>query len=101
MDNDKDRIVAGSIQSEDLENEITLRPRWLKEYIGQDKTKEKLNIFIQAAKEKRTFRSCVAFWSSWFRETTLANIIANEMGVNIRVTSGPAIERPGFSKHIN
>ncbi len=53
MDNIKERIVAGSIQNEDLDNEITLRPRWLKEYIGQDKTKEKLNIFIKAAKERK------------------------------------------------
>ncbi|NMB26560.1 MAG: Holliday junction branch migration DNA helicase RuvB [Tissierellia bacterium] len=96
MDNDKDRIVAGSIQSEDLENEITLRPRWLKEYIGQDKTKEKLNIFIQAAKErKEPLDHVLLSGPPGLGKTTLANIIANEMGVNIRVTSGPAIERPG------
>ena len=96
MDNMKDRIVAGSIQVEDLDNEITLRPRWLNEYIGQDKTKEKLNIFIQAAKErKEPLDHVLLSGPPGLGKTTLANIIANEMGVNIRVTSGPAIERPG------
>ena len=96
MDNMKERIVAGSIQSEDLENEVTLRPRWLKEYIGQDKTKEKLNIFIQAAKErKEPLDHVLLSGPPGLGKTTLANIIANEMGVSIRVTSGPAIERPG------
>ena len=53
MDNRENRIVTGSIQREDMENEITLRPKWISEYIGQDKAKEKLKIFIQAAKERQ------------------------------------------------
>ena len=96
MNNINERIVTGSIQNEDLDNEITLRPRWLREYIGQDKTKEKLNIFIKAAKERREPLDHVLLSGPpGLGKTTLANIIANEMGVNIRVTSGPAIERPG------
>ena len=96
MDNIKDRIVTGSIQNEDIDNEITLRPRWLKEYIGQEKTKEKLNIFIKAAKErKEPLDHVLLSGPPGLGKTTLANIISNEMGVSIRVTSGPAIERPG------
>lgn len=93
---DKDRIVTGTIKSEDLENEISLRPKWLKEYIGQDKAKEKLKIFIEAAKGRHEPLDHVLLYGPpGLGKTTLANIIANEMGVSIRVTSGPAIERPG------
>ncbi len=93
---DKDRIVSGTIKSEDLENEISLRPRWIHEYIGQDKAKEKLKIFIKAAKGRQEPLDHVLLYGPpGLGKTTLANIIANEMGVSIRVTSGPAIERPG------
>jgi Holliday junction DNA helicase RuvB len=96
MDRINERIVAGSIQKEDMDNEITLRPKWIDEYIGQDKAKEKLRIFIQAAKErKEPLDHVLLYGPPGLGKTTLANIIANEMGVNIRVTSGPAIERPG------
>lgn len=96
MDRINERIVAGSIQKEDIDNEITLRPKWIDEYIGQDKAKEKLRIFIQAAKErKEPLDHVLLYGPPGLGKTTLANIIANEMGVNIRVTSGPAIERPG------
>ncbi|CCQ94015.1 Holliday junction DNA helicase, ATP-dependent component [[Clostridium] ultunense Esp] len=96
MDNMNERIVSSSIQREDRENEINLRPKWLAEYIGQEKVKEKLNIFIQAAKErKEPLDHVLLYGPPGLGKTTLANIIANEMGVNARITSGPAIERPG------
>ncbi|NLJ78395.1 MAG: Holliday junction branch migration DNA helicase RuvB [Tissierellia bacterium] len=96
MDDRDERVVTSSIQVEDLDNEITLRPKWITEYIGQEKVKEKLNIFIQAAKERREPLDHVLLYGPpGLGKTTLANIIANEMGVNARITSGPAIERPG------
>ncbi len=96
MNDGENRIVAGSLRMEDVENDISLRPKWIEEYIGQDKVKQKLNIFIKAAQERREPLDHVLLYGPpGLGKTTLANIIANEMGVNIRVTSGPAIERPG------
>ena len=93
---DENRIVTKFTTNEDVEIETTLRPRSMDEYIGQDKAKEKLKIFIQAAKGRNESLDHVLLYGPpGLGKTTLSNIIANEMGVNIRVTSGPAIDRPG------
>lgn len=96
MEYNNDRIITSNFRNEDSESELSLRPKWINEYIGQDKVKEKLNIFIQAAKGRNEPLDHVLLYGPpGLGKTTLANIIANEMGVNIRITSGPAIERPG------
>ena len=93
----ENRIVAPEYSSsEDNDIEISLRPKVLDEYIGQDKVKENLKIYIEAARRRNEPLDHVLLYGPpGLGKTTLAGIIANEMGVNFRVTSGPAIEKPG------
>lgn len=89
-------ISTETLDKEEEKSEYSLRPQYLKEYIGQEKVKDNLRIFIEAAKKrKEPLDHLLLYGPPGLGKTTLSTIVANEMGVNIKITSGPAIEKPG------
>ena len=92
----KKRIITTAVTEEDKKDEVSLRPLTLSDYIGQKKIKKNLSVYIEAARQRNESLDHLLFYGPpGLGKTTIAGIIANEMGVNIKVTSGPAIEKPG------
>lgn len=92
----ENRMISPDFTPEDVDVEFSLRPKTLDEYVGQEKAKENLSVFIEAAKRRdEPLDHVLLYGPPGLGKTTLSNIIANEMNVNIRITSGPAIEKPG------
>ena len=90
------RTITTEATEEDVRIEKSLRPQYLKDYVGQQKTVENLKVYIDAAKKRGDALDHVLFYGPpGLGKTTLAGIIANEMGSHFKVTSGPAIEKPG------
>ena len=90
------RLIQTEESREDLVYEPKIRPKMLSDYIGQEKLKEMLSIYIEAAKKrKQSLDHCLFYGPPGLGKTTISNIIANELGVNCKITSGPAIEKPG------
>src|SRR3989339_1919450 len=94
--NEEKELTAKSATQEEEKLEVSLRPRDLNEFVGQEKLKQNLHVFIEAArKRKEPLDHCLFYSPPGLGKTTLAHIIANELGVNLRSTTGPVLERPG------